>query len=230
MMRFLLIVAGLVLSGQSVLFGQVPASGDFFLTRQLDDFTDEDRSSIMVASEDLESALAWVCQEGAMYVLLTTGYMIGQDDEVDIMWRVDRNEPSPTIRGPQGSANTAAVLPRHRIYSFTREAMAGTTVVIQVTDPFDRDAERHRYSLMGLTASLRLLSCYNPPDPALLEAGVPEPEVYEWVVDTQERRWVSVTCFGTLTAIPVERRRFFATLTEVFAAGFNPNARFDCQD
>lgn len=203
----------------------VPASGDFFYTRQLDDFTDEDRSSIVVRSDDGDSLLVWGCSPGGLAILLSTGYMIGEDDQVDFMWRVDRNEPSPTIRGPQSNDNTSAFIPPHWVYSFTREAIAGTTVVIQVTDPFDRDSERYRYSLMGLTASLRLLPCYRPP--AIGPAEVPEGN--EWVVDIQERQWVSADCLGTLLDIPVERRRFFGTLTEVFVAGYSPSAGLECR-
>ena len=182
-----LVPMGLMLAlgvGHTSLLAQT-ASGDFIHSPRIDDFTDEDRSNIAVIAEDNESVLVWRCDPNGMAVMLTTGYMIGEDDKVDIMWRVDRDEPSPTVRGSQNTANTAAFLPANRVYSFTREAKAGATVIFQVTDPFDREPERHRFSLMGLTASLRLLSCYEPPDVALAQAGVPEGS--EWVVDTQER-------------------------------------------
>ena len=137
------------------------------------------------------------------------------------------HEPSPTIRGPLGSANTAAFLPPQRVYSFTREAITGSTVVIQVTDPFDRDAERHRYSLMGLTVSLELLSCYSPPAPELVSAGVPDWARY--VGDTGVMKYALTNCLGTLAAIPTERRRFFATVRDLEAAGFRLTDQFDCQ-
>ena len=162
-MKPVLIGVTLALSvGYTHLLAQT-ASGDFTYNHQLDDFTDEDRSTIYVIDEDGEAMLMWGCSANGLTALMSTGYMIGRNDRVNLMWRVDRNEPSQEIQAIQGE-NQSAMLPDNRIYPFTEEAMDGRTVIFQITDPFDGDAERYRYSLVGLTASLRLLPCYQPPD------------------------------------------------------------------
>ena len=136
--------------------------GDFSYSHVLDDFTDEDRSFIWVLSEDEEGSLWWACTEGGPRVVVSTGYMIGDNtNRVQLMYRIDRKEPSSNFLAFLGTDKRTAFFPRRpHMRLFNEAAKAGTRVVIRATDPFDGGQNTFRFSLIGLTSSLELLPCY----------------------------------------------------------------------
>ena len=59
--------------------------------------------------------------------------------------------------------------------------------------------------------------------------GAVVPEWARYVGDTGVMRYALTVCLGTLATIPVERRQFFATVSDLEAAGFGLTNQFDCQ-
>ena len=151
----------IVLSAPHV-FAQSESIGSFEYFKDLDEFTDEDRSTIMTADEDARGVLIWRCMADGLNVLLNVGGFMGgdRDDDIQVRYRFDANEPS----GYQywrlfPGQNEIAYMRMNNVDSFTIEALASTALVMEAIDPLDNERRRYRMTVSGLKQALGKLSC-----------------------------------------------------------------------
>lgn len=136
--------------------------GDWSYSRQLDDFTDEDRSFVFTPDEDgSDAALSFRCMsDGLNVVYLLGGYMGGdRNDRIRVRHRIDQNDPTDRYDWGLMQGSRAAWMPMGRVPSFRADAERGGSVVFEAVDPLDGESRRHRFSLSGLRTALARLPC-----------------------------------------------------------------------
>ena len=135
--------------------------GSYTFLPSTDDFTDEDRSAIATLDESREAGFGWKCMGDGLNVLyIFNKYMAGDSDgEVIVRFRVDKNPPSEQLYWSLSSDHTMAYMPMELVRAFTASAVAGSVVVFEVIDPIDGETKRHKFSLSGVTAAIKQLSC-----------------------------------------------------------------------
>jgi len=135
-------------------------------TKNLDAFTDEDRSYIgpteaNFMQSDGEVLLVTKCMSDGLNILLMHGYMIGdRDDEVRVELRVDKNPAYGPAYWPLLSGQEASFMPMSHIDTYLKELESGDSLVIRVTDPGDGEIKTGSFSLSGFSETVRKLGCY----------------------------------------------------------------------
>lgn len=138
--------------------------GSFIYSHSLDDFTDEDHSTIATADEEASALLAWRCLADGLNVLLHAGRYMGgdadDDDDILVRYRFDKQDASDREywRLFPGQ-NEIAYARMNRVDAITVEALGAETVVIETVDPLDSESRRFRMSLTGMRTALGKLPC-----------------------------------------------------------------------
>ncbi|RUX73385.1 hypothetical protein EN925_00875 [Mesorhizobium sp. M7A.F.Ca.US.006.04.2.1] len=135
--------------------------GSFRFIEKKDGVTDEDRSLIVTYSPGEDTRLSWRCRGPDLEALTDIGqYMVGDNYDVSVRYRVDKSLPSPLQSWALSSENDAAFVPDSEVPEFTRQAISGKTIVIGVTDLFDGAEVQHEFDLSGLGAAIKMLPCF----------------------------------------------------------------------
>jgi len=139
--------------------------GDFAYVEHIDDFEDTNSSFIYTTSsnaEDREAMLMWRCfYDGLNVVYHFDSYLAGDsDDDLQVRYRLDNQEASETQYWQLLSAQKAAFIRMELVESFTKLAINGDELRLEVTDPFDGERIVDRFSLKGLEKGLSALYCH----------------------------------------------------------------------
>ena len=148
-----------------LLVSSLPAYAEWTYNERIDDFTDEDRSSVNPDVSDYERddtlVLSVSCQSDGLNVLLGHSYMGGDsDDQISVTMRVDKNEAlGPIYFDLQG--NEASWMPTRHVKNIVQQMINGESLVFRATDPLDNESLRQKVSLEGFSSEVRKLSCLN---------------------------------------------------------------------
>lgn len=160
-MRHTMLILALLFLLATTATGQA-AYGDWRYHSEFDGFTDADRSAVSTASTSgMEATLEFLCTaEGQKVVYRVDGHLGGNSrGHVQVRHRVDRGEV--TDRSPWWIMpdRESAWMPVAGLSDFRGKALAGQTVLFELTDPSDGTTWQNRFSLMGLSAALGNLTC-----------------------------------------------------------------------
>jgi hypothetical protein len=148
-------------SGTRALSAQTTV-GSFSVTADKDAMTDEDRSmaAASAARDGLrDPVLAWLCMEDGLNIMYKWDkYFIGEDDEVEVMFRLG-DQPAMGFSGWGLSVdNTAAFIPMRLVNPITQQAMAASRIVMRVRDS-DGEELTDAFNIDGLGEALKSLPC-----------------------------------------------------------------------
>jgi TonB family protein len=137
--------------------------GDFQYTPRVDAIMDTDESSIFVVESEptilRRAQLRWRCDTSEdIELFVSVDAFLNSGASVPVVWRFDRNAPSPPSSWSVSTNGTAAFAPREDVVQFTLDALPADQVLIRVTDYRGVETDL-AFSLTGLTLALRLLSC-----------------------------------------------------------------------
>ena len=168
-MRFYL---GIVLG---TLFLAGVSEADWEYSENVDPFTDKDTSFIAPgANSDFEGDMAAVpslkCMYGGLRMVINHDFMVGQDHEVLVTIRVDKNEtygPELWVLMGGSEKNRTSMSPKEirksrddALENLVKQMRSGDRMVIKVTDPY-RDSSISNVSLSGFASAFDNLSCMN---------------------------------------------------------------------
>lgn len=155
-----IVFTGLLISLPSMAEGKI---GDFSYTANLDDFTDEDRSTIATADLDEKGLLAWGCKSDGLNVMIHVGsYMSGdRDDDIFVRYRFDQNPASEfSYWRLFPGQNEIAYIRMDKVDEFTDLAMTADEIIMEAVDPLDDESRRFRMGMTGFTEAINKLPCY----------------------------------------------------------------------
>lgn len=132
--------------------------GAFTVVYAKDPIDDSNRSFIMTSPEGEESdaAFYWRCMSDGLNVVVGIGKYFGgdDDDEIQVITRLDSDENSGIVYWPLLQGNRAAYMPMHRVESFTSRAMSAKQLAVRAIDPLDGETLTWVYRLDGLRQAL----------------------------------------------------------------------------
>lgn len=135
--------------------------GNFSFSSDKDAFTDKNRSYIISNTEDL--ALGAKCFHDGLNVIIAVGYQAGDDDDdVQVMYRFDTEDPVGPFYAPLSQSNKLIYLPMRRVPNFTRKMRSSEKVAVRVIDPYDGEITQEVVSLDGATAGLSAIGECQP--------------------------------------------------------------------
>ena len=138
--------------------------GAFRYVENKDPMEDYDRSFIATdsVSGSREAALIWKClEDGLNAIYLYNKYLSGDRyDQVSVRYRIDGGTASEPASWDSMQGDRAAAIPMAQVNEFTRAAMGGSEIVLQVTDPSDGEKLTDTFRLNGLPQAVQKLSCF----------------------------------------------------------------------
>ncbi len=228
--------------------------GDFFYVEDIDAMTDIDRSLIYTESKDAPRLLrspriAWRCDGPDMELFVRAGDFLTSDDPVAIQWRFDSKGAAQPTKWDVSTTGTAAFAPRNSIAAFTNEAKGAIRLRVRLTD-YGGTPYNYEFSMTGLTSAIERLNCdplviipgAKPGDPVAIKSDDPvvtlwdevweefgAPEGTTYVVDTEAKKYVMITCRETVRTVPPHRRLFFKESGAMEAWGIRLSQRLECR-
>lgn len=148
-------------SGTRALTAQSGA-GAFLIAADKDEMTDEDRSMAWVAAPRdgiREPVLAWTCMEDGLNIMYQWDkYFIGDDDKVEIMFRLGDQPPMGFTEWGMSTNNKAAFIPMRLVNPITQQAMGAARMIMRVRDS-DGEELTDTFTIEGLGEALKSLPC-----------------------------------------------------------------------
>lgn len=137
---------------------QIPKPfGSFVATRAADPIDASNSSSAFSTAtprDDRDAAIAWRCMSDGLNVIYLAGKEFDDVADVSMRTTVDNDTPSAVSHWGLMRGHRAAYLPASEVPGFTHRAMAGKTLLLEVTDPHDGITYVEEFSLAGLAGAL----------------------------------------------------------------------------
>jgi hypothetical protein len=135
--------------------------GSFVYVQSADPIDDSNRSFIaaMQPDDDSDAAITWRCMEDGLNVVLEIGKYYGgdDDDEIQVITRVDQDPNSGIVYWPLLQGNTAAYMPMDRVEAFTERAKRARQIAIRAIDPLDGETLTFVFPVLELERALERL-------------------------------------------------------------------------